>query len=367
MPNHNGLFDTVIYTAEVKQKTSTGDTYKRNTDETYPYGKRMVINQETGAQEKTRISSADMLFGIDVQYSLNGGLKFIENVKPINSNIKQIPIPGESVLIFQSLSHESTLEESYPQWYYMFPMALSSNTNSNILPTVGELEFDTKFEESQVSPLQPYRGDFMLEGRYGNSIRFSSTIDFKNNYSEPGNWRGNKNGDPILILSNGRKYKENKDFVTEDINTDQSSLYLTSTQKLPLVLGSKTQPNSLTGCITRNGNETNYIGSQLVGVSDRVILKARKDLVVIDSPIGIVLNSTGAIKLGSEDASESMVHGEVLLEVLQSIIDQLTSQIRCGGFNGTFINLRYADEAQKQLQELLSSQYKMEFKPNPNK
>jgi hypothetical protein len=211
MPNHNGLFDTVIYTAEVKQKTSTGDTYKRNTDETYPYGKRMVINQETGAQEKTRISSADMLFGIDVQYSLNGRLQFIENVKPINSNIKQIPIPGESVLIFQSLSHESTLEESYPQWYYMLPMAMSSNTNSNILPTVGELEFDTKFEESQVSPLQPYRGDFMLEGRYGNSIRFSSTIDFKNNYSEPGNWRGNKNGDPILILSNGRKYKENKD------------------------------------------------------------------------------------------------------------------------------------------------------------
>ena len=364
MPNHNGLFDTVIYTAEVKQKTSTGDTYKRNTDETYPYGKRMVINQETGAQEKTRISSADMLFGIDVQYSLNGRLQFIENVKPINSNIKQIPIPGESVLIFQSLSHESTLEESYPQWYYMLPMAMSSNTNSNILPTVGELEFDTKFEESQVSPLQPYRGDFMLEGRYGNSIRFSSTIDFKNNYSEPGNWRGNKNGDPILILSNGRKYKENKDFVTEDINTDQSSLYLTSTQKLPLVLGSKTQPNSLTGCISPNGNETNYIGSQLVGVSDRVILKARKDLVVIDSPIGIVLNSTGAIKLGSEDASESLVHGEVLLEVLQSIINQLNTMIQCGSSVGTFINLSYANKAQKQLQELLSSQYKMEFKPN---
>jgi hypothetical protein len=364
MPNHNGLFDTVIYTAEVKQKTSTGDTYKRNTDETYPYGKRMVINQETGAQEKTRISSADMLFGIDVQYSLNGRLQFIENVKPINSNIKQIPIPGESVLIFQSLSHESTLEESYPQWYYMLPMAMSSNTNSNILPTVGELEFDTKFEESQVSPLQPYRGDFMLEGRYGNSIRFSSTIDFKNNYSEPGNWRGNKNGDPILILSNGRKYKENKDFVTEDINTDQSSLYLTSTQKLPLVLGSKTQPNSLTGCISPNGNETNYIGSQLVGVSDRVILKARKDLVVIDSPIGIVLNSTGAIKLGSEEASESMVHGEVLLEVLQSIINQLNTMIQCGSSVGTFINLSYANKAQKQLQELLSSQYKMEFKPN---
>ena len=357
MPNHDGLFDTIIYVAEVKQKTSPGDTYKRNSDVQYPAGKRMTINRETGAQEKTRISSADMLFGIDVQYSLNGRLQFIENVKPINSNIKQIPIPGESVLIFQSLNHESTVEESYPQWYYMFPMAMSSNINSNILPTVGELEFDTEFEESQVSPLQPYRGDFMLEGRYGNSIRFGSTIDFKNNYSEPGNWRGNKNGDPILILSNGRKYKENKDFVTEDINTDQSSLYLTSTQKLPLVLGSKTQPNSLTGCISPNGNETNYIGSQLVGVSDRVILKARKDIAVIDSPIGIVLNSTGPIKLGNDSANESIVHGDVLLDVLQNIINQLNTMIQCGSSSGTFTNLQYAAKAQSQLQELLSSKY----------
>ena len=357
MPNHDGLFDTVIYVAEVKQKTSPGNTYKRNSDVQYPAGKRMTINRETGAQEKTRISSADMLFGIDVQYSLNGRLQFIENVKPINSNIKQIPIPGESVLIFQSLNHESTVEESYPQWYYMFPMAMSSNINSNILPTVGELEFDTEFEESQVSPLQPYRGDVMLEGRYGNSIRFGSTIDFKNNYSEPGNWRGNKNGDPILILSNGRKYKENKDFVTEDINTDQSSLYLTSTQKLPLVLGSKTQPNSLTGCISPNGNETNYIGSQLVGVSDRVILKARKDIAVIDSPIGIVLNSTGPIKLGNDSANESIVHGDVLLDVLQNIINQLNTMIQCGSSSGTFTNLQYAAKAQSQLQELLSSKY----------
>jgi hypothetical protein len=32
--------------------------------------------------------------------------------------------------------------------------------------------------------------------------------------------------------------------------------------------------------------------------------------------------------------------------------------------SGTFINLSYANKAQSQLQELLSSQYKMEFKPN---
>ena len=301
-----------------------------------------------------------MLFAIDVQYSLNGRPQNIKNVKPANTNIKQIPIPGESVLIFQTFNHESTLDETYPQWYYMLPIAVSSNINNNILPTVNEeLVLDEKFEEEnyKVSPLQPYRGDLMMEGRFGNSIRFSSTIDFKDDYSESGNWRGNNNGDPILILSNGRNYKEDKQFVTEDINTDKSSLYLTSTQKIPLVLGSNEQPNSLTGAITPAGNETNYIGSQLLGVSDRVILKARTDLVVIDSPLGIILNSTGDIKLGGEDATESMVHGDVLLNILQNILNQLGGLVRCGSVYGSFLDTQYAEKAQTQLQELLSSKY----------
>ena len=60
----------------------------------------------------------------------------------------------------------------------------------------------------------------------------------------------------------------------------------------------------------------------------------------------------------------SVATGEVLLEVLQSIINQLNTMVQCGSSTGTFINLSYANKAQKQLQELLSSQYKMEFKPN---
>ena len=69
------------------------------------------------------------------------------------------------------------------------------------------------------------------------------------------------------------------------------------------------------------------------------------------------MNSTGDIKLGGEDASESMVHGDVLLNILQNIINQLGSIVRCGSVYGSFLNTQYADKAQKQLQELLSSKY----------
>ena len=354
MPNHDGLFDAVIYVAEVTNKQSVGDTYKRNEDVEYPPGK-----------VEGSISGADMLFAVDVQYSINGRNQYLKNVKPANPNIKQIPIVGESVLVFQTINHESNFDETFPQWYYMFPIGISSNINTNIVPTVDpNIEFDLDYPyDTKTSYLQPYKGDILLEGRFGNSIRFSSTIDFKDTYTQPGNWSGINNGDPILILSNGREYKENKQFVTENINTDKSSLYLTSTQKIPLTLGSENQPNSLTGALTPLGTETNYIGSQLLGVSDRVILKARTDLAVIDSPLGIVLNSTGDIKLGAEDAAVSMVHGDILLSVLQNIINQLNTIIQCGSASGTFINLQYAEKAQTQLQELLSSKYFMDFKP----
>jgi hypothetical protein len=58
-----------------------------------------------------------------------------------------------------------------------------------------------------------------------------------------------------------------------------------------------------------------------------------------------------------------MVHGDILLSVLQNIINQLNSIIQCGSASGTFINLQYAEKAQTQLQELLSSKYFMDFKP----
>ena len=168
-------------------------------------------------------------------------------------------------------------------------------------------------------------------------------------------WTGDTNGSPITILSNGRINLDKKEFVVEDINIDNSSIYLTSTQRIPIVLGSDNKPNSLTGCITLGGNESQYIGSQLLGVSDRVILKARKDLVVIDSPLGIVLNSTGEIKLGSEDATESMVHGDVLLDILSLIINQFNTVIDPNTYD--YINKSNSIKAQKKLQELLSSKY----------
>jgi len=58
-------------------------------------------------------------------------------------------------------------------------------------------------EKSNIKPLRKYEGDFVLEGRLGNSIRFGSTVLLNNQPLTP--WSsGSTSGDPILLLRNGQ-------------------------------------------------------------------------------------------------------------------------------------------------------------------
>jgi len=346
--NHDGLFDIVTYVGEVIN-IKTGDTYKRNEGVKYPSGKK--VKDETGKFVKTEINASDMLFSIDVQYTLNGRPQYIYNVKPFNANIKQIPLVGESILVFQAISHETTVDEAYPQWYYMYPISISSNVNSNVFPTIeSNTELDPKDVRKEVSPLQPYRGDLMLEGRYGNSIRFGSTVDYQNDYSVTGNWRDGENGDPILIISNGRPYKPDKQFVTEDVSKDDSSLYLTSTQTLSTLKLSKTFVTDKFGT---------FRGSQFVGVADRTILRAKTEAAVIDANEAIVLNTNGEVLIGGDDAASPLPHGDVLIEVLTDIIQAISAGTIVAGVTGVTNGTASIISAWNSLQSLNSKKYKI--------
>ena len=71
--------------------------------------------------------------------------------------------------------------------------------------------------------LLAFAGDIIVEGRWGNSIRFGSTaktdnIIYTNNWSNTGD-----NGDPITILRNGQPIDSPDNGFTpiiEDINKD---------------------------------------------------------------------------------------------------------------------------------------------------
>lgn len=309
-----------------------------------------VINYVDTFKEDSLVQNTG--YQIEVYIIKDGNKLSLTNVKPANNNIKQIPIKGEQVLVFRGYDQNSSFFNKTPQWYYLSTISVQTSINNNILP-VNTIQStfvkDDEYTPVNISPLQPYAGDLLMEGRWGNSIRLGSTSKFNSNYSKAPSWTGDSETDPIIIISNTKSTDKNK-FKVENINTDTSALYLTTSQKLSnLVLS-----NSLS-CF--QPGESSYSKSQFIGVADRIILKANKDIVVLDSPIGIVLNTDGEVRIGNDEADESLVHGNVLVQTLQYIINQLQSPIIAGSSLGGFIDHTNTSNAQKKLQTLLSSKY----------
>ena len=284
-----------------------------------------VINKKTEG-DTYKSQNTENLYAIDVVSYEDAGKQEHFNVQPWKSNIKQIPVTGESVLIFQSINEQSKTDESKPQLYYINPLNIQSNINNNILPTTtNDPELDSDFDASvATSPLQPYRGDLLLEGRWGNSIRFGSTIN-SGDYDVPTTWKGSKTGDPILILSNTTKRETGKKFITESLKDDKSaSISLSSTQQF--------RELDLKKSLRKYTKETEYQQSQLVAQANRIVLRSDKDVTVIDSNKAVVLNSDRVL-IGNDKAESPMVHGDELFNILKEMLSiMLTGYTGLAGF-----------------------------------
>ena len=241
------------------------------------------------------------------------------NIKPADNNTKRIPIVGEQVLIFKGYGEDSNIERLSPQWYYLTTLSVSSNTNNNALPGLSKYNntatgsADT-FTERSIPALQLYEGDSAIEGRWGNSIRFGSTIDTTRARVDVNpNYSGNV-GSPIIILSNGKQ--SGSEFVVENFDTDASCLYLTSDQKL----------NTLTTSnpVASENSVSNFNKSQLVGVADRIVLKSKTDSVIVDAKRSIEINAP-TVYIGSSDKTdkEPLLHSTAVVSLLQKIVSVL--------------------------------------------
>jgi hypothetical protein len=304
--------------------------------------------------------------------------RHIENVIPANHNFKQVPIIGENVLIFLGYNEETqnskgeTAESDtitrYEQWYYLNPVNIRfnvtenlsfSNSSDKLYPPTSDDEFVAQSNEVSINSLQPYAGDILIEGRWGNTIRLGSTSKKNNNkYAIEQPWVGNKASDSIIILSNSKQLpkspENNNKLRVENIEEDRSCLYLTTTQQLTkLKLGTKNKKNPLSKFTT----ESNFKTSQFIGIADRIVLKANKDIVVLDAPKAIVLNTTGYIMLGNDKANEPLPHGRVLANILQKILDQLSVPILAGSNVGTFMQKTSLIAAQKEMKNLLNQKF----------
>ena len=176
---------------------------------------------------------------------------------PMFNFIRQYPVVNEIVLIFAGPSEKLNDRASNQQFFYLPPYSLWNRANHGAFPNMSEysdflkqynniqgysgnavsgssLPLGYTFQENQqVRNLQPFEGDTIMQGRFGQSIRFGSTVPTlkrDNTWSNSG-----KNGDPITIILNSQR-QENPGLkfnnIVENINKDGSAIYMTSTQEI---------------------------------------------------------------------------------------------------------------------------------------
>jgi len=314
------------------------------------------------APDSAGLGNTNKLFVLKVRTCSSYYNNEVFYVKPSNINTKQIPLVGEFVLIYKTFNNQTTNRKWREGWYYVTSIDVQSSINENLLPgisngltaeEINNIKPGRTFKSKSISPLQPYEGDLMIEGRFGNSIRFGSTIS-----TNPGRpyyflsqtWKkmdNGEDGDPIMILSNGRNDKTKKEFVIENADSDASTLYLTSKQEIPLTLST-----------TLSDKRRGFLGSQFIGVADKVIISARRDAAIVDAKTDIILNCDNNVYIGGDNATQPIPQGRILEDILQYLICAIGAGCTdSAGGNAVTNGQVDLQEAQRLLTNLSSKKY----------
>jgi hypothetical protein len=183
---------------------------------------------------------------------------------PIFKFFTQYPIVGEMVMIVPGPSWKLNEDINSTELFYFPPFSVWGAINHNALPNNEQyvnflngkiaqksnreedlmFPLGEYFKEQMVKSLKAFEGDTIINGRFGQSIRFGSS---NSRLSIENSWSQNEkaNDKPITIITNGHSklnYLTNRgsdinlpwDPTVENINYDDSSIYMTSGQTIVL-------------------------------------------------------------------------------------------------------------------------------------
>ena len=215
--------------------------------------------------------------------------------KPISSQIANYPVLYELVNIL-NLPSSDTQQSPGSTFPYYTLINLWNSVQQNAQPANINANLGITFvENSNIRSLLPFEGDYIIQGRQGGSIRFSSTTKL---YSSENEWSSIGNEDsPITIITNGLKFDPKKSYYVEQINKDDSSLYLTSTQQLPL----QTDRTGVLNPLTNPIEASKYFNSQAILNSDRIVLNSKKDEVMLFAKTNVEISTKNNINLNAGD------------------------------------------------------------------
>lgn len=298
-------------------------------------------------------------------------LPYLKNYPLVNEIVVLFNLPGKNT---STVNNKANLN----QYYYLNPIGVWNHPHHNAYPNLLDLsqnpsqdidyeqiengivrrvtDFSTEInlnspltdagsfvEKTNIHPLLPFAGDNIYEGRWGNSIRFGSTVpstsisgssntpNYQNNWSSLG-----QNGDPITILRNGQPQDSSESGwlpIIENIKKDLSSIYLTSYQQIPLKASSENlsalSPEPL---LAREYSSPQIIlnsGRLVFNASSDSILASAQDLISLSSNNQIGLTSKNvnivgdSIKIGGTTSDQQVILGNAFIEQFAILVDQI--------------------------------------------
>ena len=333
---------------------------------------------------------------------------------PLFPQLKNFPLINETVLIFSFPNRNINKYSNIKGYYYLNPVNLWNHPHHNAFPDVfkseptnaqnadyesiqggqvrrirdnsSEIELNspevggTFVEKSNIHPILSFAGDNIFEGRFGNSIRLGNTSKSKSIYNN--NWSNTgENGDPITIIRNGQNPNSGEEGwipVTENVNNDLSSIYLTSTQQIPLSTDFPDFP-----ALNKNPESlSEYSKNQIILSSGRLVFNSKGDSIFLSSNKSISLNASEDIalfsrnsnitlqgkevKLGEKSANEPIILGNKFMEGFGQLLfgisllcDSLSAEPFLGPSSATAANLKLmAENMKSQLNQYLSKSVK---------
>lgn len=278
----------------------------------------------------------NLIYGIKVA-SLDGPgaiddtSSILQTAIPLNYNILRIPIIGEVVLILRAPSSYATGVRNSETLYYLDIVSLQKSEHQNALPTISSKtvvsvsdsnrsskyedsstgntiqssspKVDSNFtENSTAKPLQHYVGDVIIKGRYGHSLRFTTTPKSGNFAVAPK--FSEAQGSPITILRNSRQIKDTgkiNDFQTEIFTEEENVLVLASGQNLEFEQSSTALSSIDNKNITSWKNEKWGTTPQALLSSGRIVFNSTQQEIIAFAKNGIGLSTETSIGIDAKD------------------------------------------------------------------
>jgi len=232
---------------------------------------------------------------------------------PIDSSIREYPLKNELVLVFYSLgrlfytrrinSTNKITESSWPGLSQRFSPTEPSQNQSDAAqlaaqggtayrPWGSQQQFslgDEFSENPTVRMVRPNEGDLIVQGRFGNIIRFGSSLFSNPNTNTP---------QPNILLT-----------VTIWMVTDEQVGFAAATLDSPAHLRS-----------SENQNSNVYTGAQIFINSDRLVLNSKINEISLFSKAEINLSAVKSITLDSQESVRMTTDRDIKLQAYNDVL-----------------------------------------------